>query len=42
MQLGIVKTKIPPAEVYTNALVERFNAFDAAKVRAQARAHGGE
>ncbi len=38
LQLGIVKTKIPPAEVYTDAFVEQFNAFDAAKVRAQARA----
>ncbi len=39
VQLGIVKTKIPPTEVYTNTFVEPFNAFDAAKVRAQARAY---
>ena len=37
VQLGIVKAKIPPPEVYTNTFVDRFNAFDAAKVRAQAR-----
>ncbi len=39
VQLGIVKSRIPPAEVYTNAFVERFNAFDVAKVRARARAY---
>jgi len=39
VQLGIVKAKVPPAEVYTNAFVEQFNAFDATKVRAQARAY---
>ena len=39
VQLGVVKAKIPPTEMYTNAFVERFHAFDVAKVRAQARAY---
>jgi NitT/TauT family transport system substrate-binding protein len=42
VQLGIVKAKVPPAEAYTNAFVEQFNAFDAGKVRAQARAYRAE
>jgi NitT/TauT family transport system substrate-binding protein len=42
VQLGIVKARIPPTEAYTNAFLDRFNAFDAAKVRAQARAYRGE
>lgn len=42
VELGVVKAKVPPTEVYMNAFVERFNAFDAAKVRAQARAYRGE
>ncbi len=42
VQLGVVKTKTAPTDAYTNTFVEQFNAFDAAKVRAQARAYRAE
>ena len=36
---GVVKQKVPAAELVTNALIDDINRFDAAAIEAQARSH---